>query len=444
MHIPGYYSSGEFARMSGITLRTVRFYDKQNILKPSFVTDSGARFYSDSDFARLQQILLLKYLGFSLDDIKEMTIDDADRRFMQNSMQLQKKLVQDRIEQLQLVNEAIDSTIAALAQNERTDWSQMLKLIHLTGMEKSLKTQYQNASNIAARIRLHTEFSRNKQGWFPWVFSQCALTDGIRVLELGCGNGALWTQNRARIPANAELVLSDISDGMVRDVRRDFAQFDFQISESDAQHSARQDTPASQPASALSPAPPSSAVPTKESALSLDKAQKNAAPRVCFRVFDCARIPYPDASFDLVIANHVLFYCADIGAVCREIRRVLRPNGRFVCSTYGAHHMQEISQLVQDFDSRIVLAAEHLYERFGLENGAALLTPFFSSVERRDYDDAIELNEAAPLIEYILSCHGNQNQYLLDRYSDFRAFVEKKTKRGFHITKEAGLFFCEV
>ena len=70
----GYYSSGEFARMAQVTLRTIRYYDKQNILKPSYVTDAGARFYTDEDFARLQQILLLKYLGFSLDDIREMTI----------------------------------------------------------------------------------------------------------------------------------------------------------------------------------------------------------------------------------------------------------------------------------------------------------------------------------------------------------------------------------
>jgi len=41
----GYYSSGEFARMAHVTLRTIRYYDKQNILKPSYVTEAGARFY---------------------------------------------------------------------------------------------------------------------------------------------------------------------------------------------------------------------------------------------------------------------------------------------------------------------------------------------------------------------------------------------------------------
>ena len=97
MKKPGYYSSGEFARMAGVTLRTIRYYDKQNILKPSLVTEAGARFYTDEDFARLQQILLLKYLGFSLDDIREMTFADADYHFLLNSLNIQLKLVQDRI-----------------------------------------------------------------------------------------------------------------------------------------------------------------------------------------------------------------------------------------------------------------------------------------------------------------------------------------------------------
>ena len=60
MNLPGYYSSGQFARMANVSVRTIRFYDKQNILHPSYVTPSGSRFYTDQDFARLQQILLLK------------------------------------------------------------------------------------------------------------------------------------------------------------------------------------------------------------------------------------------------------------------------------------------------------------------------------------------------------------------------------------------------
>ena len=183
MKKPGYYSSGEFARMAHVTLRTIRYYDKQNILKPSYVTEAGARFYTDEDFARLQQILLLKYLGFSLDDIRDMTIDDADYHFMLNSLNIQLKLVRDRIEQMQLVEQAIQDTSDLIKKEHSIDWSQMLNLIHLTGMEKSMKNQYQDASNISARINLHSLYSQNKQGWFPWIFEQLELKPGMKVLE---------------------------------------------------------------------------------------------------------------------------------------------------------------------------------------------------------------------------------------------------------------------
>ena len=82
----GYYSTGEFMKQANITKKTIRYYDEKNILKPSFVSDSGARYYTEKDLAKLQQILLLKYLGFSLGDIKEMQVDDADKHFIVNSL----------------------------------------------------------------------------------------------------------------------------------------------------------------------------------------------------------------------------------------------------------------------------------------------------------------------------------------------------------------------
>ena len=275
----GYYSSGEFARMAHVTLRTIRYYDKQNILKPSYVSDAGARFYTDEDLARLQQILLLKFLGFSLDDIRDMTINDTDYHFMRDSLDVQLKLVRDRIEQLQLVEKAIQDTSDAIQTQHTIDWNQMLDLIHLTGMEKSMKNQYQNATNIAARIKLHSLYSINKEGWFPWIYSQCHLQSGMNVLELGCGDGALWKQNISLLPQNIHLTLSDISDGMLRDARRALGARDSRFS---------------------------------------------------FAAFDCEKIPASSESYDLVIANHVLFYCDNLENVCKEVRRVLKPGGKIL------------------------------------------------------------------------------------------------------------------
>ena len=384
-----YYSSGEFARMAQITVRTVRYYDKQNILKPSLVTPTGARFYTEEDFARLQQIMLLKYLGFSLEDIRELTVNDSDYSYLEHSLEQQQNLVRDRIEQLQLVEQAIGETVTEIRQQQNVDWNRMRELIHLTGMENSLKAQYRNSTNISARIRLHRLFSSNKQGWFPWIYEQCQITEGMKILELGCGNGRLWIENKAKLPADCEIILSDISEGMIRDVRR-------------------------------------------EQSLQDD--------RFSFAAFDCHAIPYEDASFDLVIANHVLFYCKDVDRVCSEVGRVLKPGGRFVCGTYGVAHMQEVSRLVTQFDDRITLSGENLYEHFGKENGTQALAPYFAEADWQQYEDALIVTQAEPLIEYVLSCHGNQNQYILEKYNKFRKYVEGQIRNGYTITKDAGIF----
>ena len=72
----------------------------------------------------------------------------------------------------------------------------MLSLIHLTNMESTLKTQYLNAGNITARINLHAEYSVNKQGWFNWIYEQSNIQTGQRILEIGCGDGRLWVDNK--------------------------------------------------------------------------------------------------------------------------------------------------------------------------------------------------------------------------------------------------------
>ena len=392
MKLEGYYSSGEFANKAHITKKTVRYYDEHNILKPSFVNENGARFYTDKDFARLQQILFLKYLGFSLDDIREMTMRNSDLSFLSESLHMQLGLMEERLEQMQLMKQALIEASEAVDQGAAVDWSQMLQVVNLNELEQKLKSQYLNSSNISARINLHKEYAVNKKGWFPWLFEQCQIQPGDTILEIGCGDASLWRENRERIPENIKIILSDLSDGMMRDVKRSIGKKD---------------------------------------------------DRFRFDVMDAHQIHMPDASVDLLIANHVLFYCEDLQQVFREIKRVLKSDGIFICSTYSGSHMKEISELVKEFDDRIVLSADRLYERFGKENGKELLQKEFKDVVWVQYEDHLSVTDADALLAYILSCHGNQNRYIVDRYRDFRAFVKKKTEKGFYITKDAGIFIVK-
>ena len=391
MKLEGYYSSGDFAKKAHITKKTIRYYDEHNILKPSYVNENGARFYNDEDFARLQQILFLKYLGFSLDDIKEMTLKNTDSDFMSESLHMQMGLVDERIEQMELMRQALDDAAKIIDRGEHVDWSHMLELVNVNEMEQKLKKQYRDASNISARISLHKKYSKNPVSWFNWLFEKCALECGANVLEIGCGDASLWTQNIEKIPENISVTLTDISYGMIKDATRNIGEDD---------------------------------------------------KRFTYEIMDAHRLYKLDDSFDVVIANHVLFYCDDLDMVCREIKRVLKPGGTFICSTYSSRHMKEISELVKEFDDRIELSAGHLYERFGKENGKQILGKYFKNVEWNQYEDELFVPAAEPVVEYVLSCHGNQNRYIVDRYKEFVSYVKQKTDNGLYITKDAGVFIA--
>lgn len=386
-----YYTSGQFAKMSHVTKKTLRYYDEHNILKPSFVAENGNKLYTKNDFAKLQQIIFLKYLSFPLADIKELTVRHGDQDFWLESLAMQTSLLEGHIEQLTLMKKSLQEAREAIMAKREVNWSEMLLLANANEMEDKLRQQYNTSHNISARITLHNLYSSNGEGWFPWLYRMTELRPGEKVLELGCGDGSLWCQQKAELPQGVSVLLSDISSGIVRET---------------------------------------------------EKQMGTQSKQFAFQVMDAHQLQAKDSSFDVVLANHMLFYCEDLPQVLREIRRVLKPGGRLVCSTYSGQHMQEVSRLVQDFDDRIALSADRLYERFGKDNGAAILEKFFSQVQWRQFEDSLCVTKPEPLIAYIMSCHGNQNRFIVDKYHEFYTFVKKKLGTGFRITKDAGAFIA--
>ncbi len=389
----GYYTSGEFAKKANVTLRTIRYYDRQGILKPSKKAKNGYRLYTDADFAKLQKILSLKYLGFSLEEIMTMTINDDNQDYMKESIGLQLNLVQKKMEHLKMVEQSLIDTAKKMEEAKEIDWSEVMELLHVTNMEKGLVQQYKNASNLNIRIGLHQKYSQNRISWFDWIYSQIDLQENEQILEIGCGTGELWRKHVQKIPKGVNITLSDQSEGMVQDAKKSIGKY----------------------------------------------------PKIfSYETFDCQKIPKEPHIYDKVIANHLLFYLPDRQKVLQEVKRVLKRGGMFLCSTYGKQHMQEITQLVKEFDERITLSANTLYDVFGLENGEEQLKRVFEEVQEIDYEDELLVDQPEPLISYILSCHGNQHEYLNHRYLEFKEFVRKKiaAQGTMKITKSAGIFLC--
>ena len=169
-----YYTTGAFAKKASVTIRTIRYYDKQNILKPSYKNDKGYRMYTDEDFAKLQRILVLKYLGFSLEEIRTMPLQSGVSD-MKDSFQMQLRLIRQKKEHLEQIEQALCEAQNLLQETKQVNWDEILHLIHITNLEKSLVEQYQTATNLDIRIELHRKYSVNKKGWFSWLYEQLAL-----------------------------------------------------------------------------------------------------------------------------------------------------------------------------------------------------------------------------------------------------------------------------
>lgn len=379
------YSTGQFAKLANVTERTIRYYDKIGLLKPSFVMENGYRKYTQSDLLKLQKILSLKHMGFSLDEIYPMVSKEQN---IKESFSMQINLLDSQIKHLQVIKDSMENFVQNVDERN-IDWNQIISLLQMFDIESNIVEQYKNSNNLNVRISLHDQFSTNKIGWFNWLFNQIDFSKVNRLLEIGCGNGKLW-ENRYIDFRNREIFLSDISEGMVHEVRKKLGK-DYN----------------------------------------------------CI-VVDCQAIPFKDGYFDAVIANHVLFYIQNLEKGLSEICRVLKDNGIFYCSTYGKEHMKEITELVKSFDSRVELSQNRLFDIFGIENGKSILKKYFKSVQFIPYEDSLIVDRAQPLVDYIMSCHGNQNEILGPKIFKFKEYVESiiSKKNSIKISKQAGLFIC--
>lgn len=389
------YSTGEFAKKASVSIRTIHYYEKMGLIKPERISDSGYRYYGEEEFARIQRILTLKLLGFSLEEIQALSVNESNANFLQQSFEMQLSLVRKKIEHLKAVEDAIQNVSRMFGDEKIPDWDEITKLIRIINMDKDLVEQYKNGKNIDARIALHSRFSENPQSWFSWIYEHMKLSAGMDVLELGCGNGMLWKENADRIPEGSRMLLTDISSGMLEDSKRNLQG-------------------------------------VKRGTFSYD-------------VMDCNHMERQEQSFDVVVANFLLFYLRDVSRAVSEIYRVTRSGGTFFCATYGEHHMKEVEELVKEYNPKISLSAVRLYENFGLGNGREILEKQFDHVSVIEYPDSLKVTDSKLLIDYIMSCHGNQKEFLVPEYDDFKVFLEKKlAKKGYiSITKQAGLFIAK-
>ena len=134
------YKIKEFAGLSKVTVRTLHHYDRLGLLKPSARTESGYRLYMDKDLLRLQQIVTLKFMGLSLDQIKRALA--RPQSAVLRSLRLQAEAVEEEIERLKRAVAALRETARMVEAGGAIEWSKVTRIMEDIQMSDEIKKRW--------------------------------------------------------------------------------------------------------------------------------------------------------------------------------------------------------------------------------------------------------------------------------------------------------------
>ena len=254
--------------------------------------------------------------------------------------------------------------------------------------------QYKDATNLNARITLHRRFARADEPWYPWLAARVHWPTDGEVLEVGCGPGLLWSSIAPLLP-HLRLTLTDLSEGMLDEARH-----------------------------VVDPIP------------TLDL----VATQAC----DAQDLPFPNSSFDVVVANHMLYHVPEPARAAHDFARVLREDGVLLAATNGPDHLDVIADI-----SRQVFgwsSLDFVNRRFGRSNGGPILGTAFEEVAWHEHPGRLVCDDPAAVVAYIESSSAGQeadpsqlaalNEAVHERFEAADGVVTMTTDAGCFIAQQ--------
>ena len=229
-------------------------------------------------------------------------------------------------------------------------------------------------------------YSTNKYGYGNWILSNYEIPEGAKALEVGCGTASMWVGHDDLIARCGILMLTDMSEGMLSTARENIGE------------------------------------------------RKNVA----YTLADIQDIPFEDDSFDVVIANSILYHVPKIECGIREVRRVLKNDGIFYCATYGEHNFTDVLADWFKLDGESFRPNHH----FTMQNGEQILKAAFKYIEAKFYEDSLHITNIDDLVDYLRSLLSLKaiNDLPFGRIHEI--LTQHSCNGVIELPKEYGIFIC--
>lgn len=384
-----YYTIGQLAKLAGISVKTLRVYERKGLLLPERNEENDYRIYGEESVKTLGKIQLMKYLDFSLDQIADF-LQLYENTSRENMLLEQKRLLEKKREQLNTVIAHVDRAVQE-CRGEEQDADDFVKALGII-------IKNQRADELVWRLNRHADEPR---GWSRFIFDKAGMKQGMQVLDAGAGWGNLWRYNQERLPKQLHVDCVDKHNthmdtfcGYIKDQQSEgnFSECEFSF------------------------------------------------------LWDDLETMSIKGPYERIFFNHVAGHINDRTALYRKFSSALNENGVFVCTWGGLLFYEKIQPLFREFfDENEYAELEKLYQkhRAHVEEWENELHAAFPKLKKHSYVITLHFETAEEFTEYIQQvCRPVRGSLELKR-RDFLVFLERfKNEYGQYTFERDTYLYC--
>jgi ubiquinone/menaquinone biosynthesis C-methylase UbiE len=257
--------------------------------------------------------------------------------------------------------------------------------------------QYSSSKKYEARIYLSRQFKTNPKSKYEWIFDHFPKHENLNILELGCGTGLFWLANRNNIIKSWSIILSDYSEGMLETTRNSLSRLNYNFK---------------------------------------------------YEIVNAEDIKYYDKTFDIILANNMLYHIQNRSAAINNIGRILKDTGVFIAATMGRNDLLELHNHLYTFlenKNNKFIFREY---SFSLDNGMEQLNKYFQNVVLERHDNKLVINEVDAIVNYYLSFNGIYDNVIVlpeEYINDFKLYLQNilEKEKTIITKKDEGIFICK-
>lgn len=216
-------------------------------------------------------------------------------------------------------------------------------------LKETIKTHYSTATSYQRRRGTMDYITREDTFW-QWIAAQLDLSKVASLLDIGCGDGEIWEYLQKKINPQCKITLADYSPGMLDSIRQRING-------------------------------------------------KNYPNNFEYQQADVCALPFSEQTFDIVMANMMLYHANSPNQALFEIKRVLHPTGILGLSTNSLNACEAVYRVMHEVESRI---QPYPYTAsFCVEVARGVLPKYFNNIEEKKYIAHMEFTSSKPVIEFI-------------------------------------------